>query len=552
MGLLDPKLPDIDLDEFATAPYATRLRIMCESWAMDGFGTPPAIYTVYVLKIAAYIGGFLAFASATPELGGLSTFSEWWTSPLAMQKAVLWTLLFEGLGFGCGFGPLTGRYFPPMGGFLYFLRPGTTRLPPWPTQIPGTAGHQRTLIDVGLYAAGVALMVRALLADSLGGGEALPIVVVVLLLGLRDKTAFLAHRPEHFLLATFVIAFPADTVPAYKAIQLALWWGAASSKLNHHFPAVVAVMISNGPLTSLKRLRRALYRDFPNDLRPSRLPTWMAHGGTVIEYLVPLVLVLSTGGRVTYVAVAIMVVFHTVILTSFPLGVPIEWNIFFIYWLIANYGVNADVRIWDIQSPLLAVVLVLMLVALPVYGNLRPDRVSFLPSMRYYAGNWGTSLWLFRKGTMDKLDEHLVKSSKSIPRQLEYFYEGPTIAALIYKVLAFRAMHLHGRGVQSLVPRAVEDIEAYDPIDGELTAGVVLGWNFGEGHIHNESLIDAVQAQCNFAPGDLRVIIMESQPFHNHQNHWRIVDAATGLIEEGQMRVDDYRHAQPWPTPANE
>ena len=41
----------------------------------------------------------------------------------------------------------------------------------------------------------------------------------------------------------------------------------------------------------------------------------------------------------------------------------------------------------------------MVLVGLPVLGNFRPDLISFLPSMRYYAGNWATSQWLFRKDT---------------------------------------------------------------------------------------------------------------------------------------------------------
>ena len=30
-------------------------------------------------------------------------------------------MLFEVLGLGCGSGPLTGRYLPPVGGFLSFI-----------------------------------------------------------------------------------------------------------------------------------------------------------------------------------------------------------------------------------------------------------------------------------------------------------------------------------------------------------------------------------------------------------------------------------------------
>ncbi len=39
------------------------------------------------------------------------------------EKVVLYTMLFEVVGLGCGFGPLNNRFFPPMGSILYWLRP---------------------------------------------------------------------------------------------------------------------------------------------------------------------------------------------------------------------------------------------------------------------------------------------------------------------------------------------------------------------------------------------------------------------------------------------
>ena len=29
--------------------------------------------------------------------------------------------------------------------------------------------------------------------------------------------------------------------------------------------------------------------------------------------------------------------------------------------------------------------------------------------------------------------------------------------------------------------------------------------------------------------------------------HWRVFDAATGMLAEGHTQIDDYRDAQPWP-----
>ena len=78
--------------------------------------------------------------------------------------------------------------------------------------------------------------------------------------------------------------------------------------------------------------------------------------------------------------------------------------------------------------------------------------------------------------------------------------------------------------------------------EGELISGVVNGWNFGDGHLHNAQLLEAVQERCGFEPGELRVITLESQPAHIQRQHYRIYDAATGLIEEGW--VERRRHGR--------
>ncbi len=553
MGLLTPSLPPFDLNEWVALPYRERLRLMCQDWAMQGFGAPPAVYGFYVLKIGFYVGMWMLFVMVghSPGVGGLGDIATWWAQPIAFQKAVLWSLMFEGMGLGAASGPLTARYFPPFGGALYFARPGTTRLPAFPSRVPLTAGHRRTWLDVAAYLALLALTVRALIAPTIGTGEVLPIVLLLPLIGLRDKTIFLACRSEHYWVTALVFLFPDSLFAGSKAVQLALWWGAASSKLNHHFPSVITVMVSNSPVLRSRKLRRAMYRDYPDDMRPSWIAAWLAHGGTAIEYGFPLVLVLSGGGPATTIALAVMFAFHMYIMSSVPMGVPVEWNVYFIYAAFALFGVHADVSILS-MSPWLAAMLVAFLVVGPVLGNLRPDKISFLPSMRYYAGNWGTSFWLFRKGTMDRLDDHLVKTSPIVQKQLRIFYDDVTATALLGKALAFRSMHLHGRALNDLIERAVDDVEAYEVNDGEWIAGVVAGWNFGDGHLHHEQLLTAVQDQCGFAEGELRCIFLESQPIQRHAHHYRIVDAAAGQLEEGLVEVRGLLASQPWPDGSHE
>jgi hypothetical protein len=561
MGFIAPDLPDIDLEEWRSRPHLQRLRPLAQHWAENGFGTPYAVYLLYVVKLVGYVLGAIAVISATtPGLGSAGDFGSWWTEPVVYQKVVIWTLLYEVLGLGCGSMPLTFRFLPPVGGFLYWLRPGTVRLPPWPDKVPLTKGTRRSAFDVLLYAAVVASSVWVLCSPgtvhSIPGGSAagildpvrlIPLVVVLPLLGLRDKTIFLAARGEQYWLTALVFFFPLTTmIIALKLIMVALWWGAATSKLNRHFPFVVAVMISNSPLQRVKWIKRKLYRDFPNDLRPSKLSAFAAHTGTVIEYSIPLVLLLSHGGIVTTVALTIMVVFHLHILSTFPMGVPLEWNIFFVFSALFLFGHHAGVGLSSFDSPLLAVLLLVCLVVLPFLGNAKPHLVSFLPSMRYYAGNWATSLWCFRKGSEQKLNDHIVAAAATPKVQLTKLYGEPVAEMMLQKAMAWRSMHSHGRALNGLLCRALDDTDAYDVREGEFTAGMVLGWNFGEGHLHNEQLLHAVQERCGFAEGELRVVMLESQPVQHQRQHYRIVDAATGQIEEGYVAVEDMVARQPW------
>jgi Transmembrane protein of unknown function (DUF3556) len=558
MGLLDPTPPPFEVAEWRRRPHLERIKPLAQDWALNGFGTPVAVYFLYVLKVLAYAGGGALLIFAT---------SGWphWTDPIVFQKAVIWTMLWEVLGLGAGSLPLTLRFSPMVGGFLYWLRPGTTRLPPWPGKVPGTRGTTRTWLDVALYGALLAAALFLLLSPGadggapwLGGdGEAArldPVAVGALLallaaLGLRDKVPFLAARAEIYGSLSLIFLFPlTNMVAAAQLVFFCIWWGAAASKLNRHFPFVVTVMVSNTPWNRSRAAKRRLYSGHPENLLPSRLGALTAHLGTVMEFTLPLVLILTGGGLLGTLALAGMVVFHAHILSTFPLAVPLEWNVFMIFGLLFLFGHYADVPFATIEDPLLLVVLATVCVGLPVLGNFRPDLVSFLPSMRYYAGNWATSQWLFRREgrAEEKLDRCIVKSAPIVTEQLARFYEPELIDVLLHKGLAFRSMHSHGRALNGLALRAVEDVEDYDVREGELVAGVVLGYNFGDGHFHDHRLLAAVQERCDFGPGELRVVTLESQPAHVQRQRYRIWDAAEGLVEAGWVDVADMVGRQPW------
>src|SRR3954452_3595548 len=163
MGLTTPHWPDLDLEAWAQGNRSERIRPMARHVAEYGFGTPDVVYALYALKIALYVVVGILLALTPPGIDGFTSVGSWWSEPVVFEKAVLWTMLFEVLGLGCGFGPLNLRITPPLGSFLYWLRPGTIPLPPW--RLPGTRGPTRGPVDIALYAGLLAALVLALLGS---------------------------------------------------------------------------------------------------------------------------------------------------------------------------------------------------------------------------------------------------------------------------------------------------------------------------------------------------------------------------------------------------
>jgi hypothetical protein len=561
MGFFEPSPPPFDLEEWKTKPHLTRLKPLVQDWGVNGFGSPTFVYFIYVLKLIVFSVGALFVISLTPGLGSLGNLSDWWTQPIVFQKLAVWLLLWEILGLGAGSMPLSFRFVPPIGGALYWLRTGTVRLPPWPDKVPFTKGTTRTVLDVALYAGVLAAGIFLLAAsgvDSVAGsaGKLPPAGIAVLLgllglLGLRDKVSFLGARPEIYATVLIVGLFPVQHwIVAWQFIFLFIWWGAASSKLNHHFPFVVSTMMSNAPLIQSRAFKRRLWRDYPEDMRPSRLAAAIAHLGTVQEFLWPFLLITVDNDTVRTIAIIGMILFHLNITSMFPLAVPLEWNLFMIFGLLFLFGHYGDTPLSTIGDPLLIAVLAVPCIILPLLGGLRPDKVSFLPAMRYYAGNWATTAWLFRKGSgaEEKLDTQIKKPARIIVEQVGDIYDPETAEFLLNKGLSFRAMHSHGRALNGLLPHAVDEVEDYDVREGELISNIVNGWNFGDAHFHGRQLLEAIQERCEFGAGDVRVIFLESEPTGWGRGHQRfqVWDPVAGLVVEGSVAVADLIDRQPW------
>lgn len=562
MGFLKQDAPVVDYEQWTKGTRAEKIVPMARHWAEVGFGTPVVLHLFYVVKIALYILGAWLVVLTTKGIDGFTNVTSWYAEPIVFEKVVLYTMLFEVVGLGCGFGPLNNRFFPPMGSILYWLRPNTIRLPPWPQRIPLTKGARRTPFDALLYAALLVMLVVALFSDGTGPIPELGTTVGVLptwqiwailgilaVLGLRDKVIFLAARGEVYAsLAVCFLFAGADSILAAKLVLLVIWLGAATSKLNKHFPFVISTMMSNNPVIRPRWIKRKFFERFPDDLRPGRLSRWLAHLSTAIEGLVPLVLFFSHGGWPTAIAAFVMVCFHFGILSAIPMGVPLEWNVFMMFSVLALFVGHAGIGLGDLASPW-PIVLFAVLATIVVLGNVFPRKVSFLPGMRYYAGNWDTGLWCMKPSASEKLENGIVSIASMPQAQMERYYGSPETAQMyLYMGYAFRAFNTHGRAMFTLAHRAMagHNEDDYVLTDGERICSTAVGWNFGDGHMHNEQLIAALQERCRFEPGEVRVVLIDGQPIHRQTQQYRLVDAATGEFERGFVRVADMVTRQPW------
>ena len=342
MGFTTPNLPAVDFETFLEQPLMERIKTLALKWVDHGYGVPRLVHLIYIAKLVLfYAVGGIAIATATSHLPAFWHVSGWWNQPIVYQKAILWTVLLELLGLAGSWGPLAGKTKPMTGGYRFWARPNTIRLRPW-RWVPFTAGNRRTWFDVALYVALIVSVVVALVLPGVANASlsaAVPSntsglvnpallvapIVLLVLIGLRDKTIFLAARGEQYLPALFFFAvLPfVDMIIAVKLLIFTVWFWAGVSKFGMHFTNVIPPMVSNSPAMPLKWLKRLHYRKFPDDLLPSHVASFMAHGpGTVVEIIAPLTLLLSPWPWLTFIAVAIMVVLPPVHHLDVPAGGP--------------------------------------------------------------------------------------------------------------------------------------------------------------------------------------------------------------------------------------
>ena len=76
----------------------------------------------------------------------------------------------------------------------------------------------------------------------------------------------------------------------------------------------------------------------------------------------------------------------------------------------------------------------------------------------------------------------------------------------------------------------------------------MLGYNFGDGHLHGAYFLDQVNEECKFERGECVQIFIDSCPLFGSEYPWFIRDATNAFeaVESGHGNVHELKNTQPF------
>jgi hypothetical protein len=234
-------LPPYDPQRIINAPFPERVRLACVSWANESPNLPIVMALYWFKYLVPLIGGWALWCSFNADYPGFTSVGTWAFTNDAFKKAVVWSIFWELSGFGCGWGPMNARFDPWFAGYRHFLRPGTTKLPLL-RGVPVIGGDTRNLLDALLYAANQLFLLRALVAPAVTPELLYPSLFLIPAMSVLDKMLYLVCRGEHYFVTLVCLALAAADdlwISGAKLTWCFIWFWAATSKLNRHFPSII-------------------------------------------------------------------------------------------------------------------------------------------------------------------------------------------------------------------------------------------------------------------------------------------------------------------------
>lgn len=411
-GLLNVSEFPVKEEDFKAMGFRERVKICNQKYLRENGVLPvPAFIATYACIGALWWAGAKLVLDPT-----IPFFSD-----LNMRRFLLYNILHSILGFGATSSFLGQRFKFAVGGTgLHFLWPGTICSP----VLPSVAGWfskvpaRRSLVTVACYVAYVLALVRELMMPE--PQATLPLIFLVLCT-ILDYNIFGASRGEHYGWFLVCMMFP-DWLHGWQCVQLALWMWAGVGKIGPWFQPVMPFITKDSVYTWLlpkNFMCNLLVKDYPNDLNPSAVSTVLAYAGATLEVCLPLCC--STPFYYLRLFGAFgMISYHCFIGACMPFASVFEWNY---YCMILSYFMFVEHEFTFPSSPALQAFLLLVLVIIPVIGQLYPCLVPFLLAYRPYMGNWRFGWYVCHKKAISKHDKLRTTENAFVGHNGVWLYE---------------------------------------------------------------------------------------------------------------------------------
>ena len=84
-------------------------------------------------------------------------------------------------------------------------------------------------------------------------------------------------------------------------------------------------------------------------------------------------------------------------------------------------------------------------------------------------------------------------AKNQVDQFVDFGYEPQWADVTMQQIISWRTMHSQGRGLFSVLLKTLPDIDSRSVREGEFVCNSLIGFNFGDGHLHDEDMIAAVQ-----------------------------------------------------------
>eukprot|EP00931_Biecheleriopsis_adriatica_P074836 TRINITY_DN48820_c0_g1_i1.p1 TRINITY_DN48820_c0_g1~~TRINITY_DN48820_c0_g1_i1.p1 ORF type:complete len:634 (-),score=91.04 TRINITY_DN48820_c0_g1_i1:29-1882(-) len=502
-----------------------------------------------------------------------------WTS--AFHEALLKNAIaYDGIAHHVGFGVFIGLTSPE---FKIKWMLGSIKEPGWPVlgRLPLIGGHRRTVVDMLGHLTFDLARVWLIISPEPPPACGWLVLGTAAWMYLFDFGEYVGmygmyHGPwSVFIVAKYCTDQPTAATSVIQFLLILLYLGCGLGKLGPWFVAVFSQEWTLPMWAKLINLKRLLYnKDYPRDNSPTVVAKLLAYTAALVETVSPLALFATASivgaevgsaspyvlcGVITLIAMHIYILFH---MPSFDVWMMnctpayLVYNVFYRCETLLEPGF--DYSGFTSLNPVLQGFCCCMALYC-LYGQLRPEDMTYMHCYRFWAGNWPQAWVLVSESGMNKIKEKFpVQSSKGTPGKAFEDLVGQNWA--LDQLGQFQTAQLPHRAIPMALHKAMMKgaelrgekppqtlLEFQDDGKGLVCFGsLFFGWYSGwvvNDMLRGRYVMDEMHKECTFEAGELMLIDGASfplfAPIYGGKSHWFITDAKLGKLDEGYLTVDE-------------